>query len=595
MSQNKFNQLIEKHEAILQRKAAVSGVVGYIKLFLVLLLGISLYFTATKGFPVMFILISGIELITLIAFWIYHSKLHKTISYLSEIININKRHLDRISGKWCDFRDIGEEFIDTEHAYACDLDIVGRKSLFQFLNTTHTWYGRRAFASDLLQHNYTDVELLKRQEAILELSKDTEFYNQMEYYFSRIGADNSAGELVRHLKDKKTFIKSKAAKIILIYAPLFTLIFIAVMLVFGLKSLYLTGAILVLVQAIIWIAGLPKTYKYLGALAHLPYKLSAYSTAIEFLKNRKFTSEKLKQIKAKLGTSNCSAAVAIKELGKIADKVSVKHNGIIYFILNVFLLWDYRCAFAFAQWKIKYADLSETWFLALGEFESILCFSNLPNICDHTCLPLISDVHKIIEATAMGHPLLPNDIRVNNNIKCNNNIFIISGSNMSGKTTFLRTVGINLVLARTGCFVCAGRMTFFPFEIITSMRIADDLNEGISTFYAELKRIKRIIELAEKEPNMIFLIDEIFRGTNSKDRLSGAKAVISKLNGLGITGIITTHDLDLCELENQFARIRNYSFSEHYKNNKICFDYRINSGKSDTTNAKYLMEMVGIL
>jgi DNA mismatch repair ATPase MutS len=246
-------------------------------------------------------------------------------------------------------------------------------------------------------------------------------------------------------------------------------------------------------------------------------------------------------------------------------------------------------------WKEKYAPLAEEWFLAFGEFESLLSFSNLPNICSSVCIPVFDKSDKIIEVADIGHPLINNSIRVNNNLSVNNNIFIISGSNMSGKTTFLRTVGINLVLANAGSFVCAQKMTLSRFKIMTSMRVADNLNEGISTFYAELKKIKGIIDFANSNNNMIFLIDEIFKGTNSVDRFYGAKTVISKLDRLGVMGFITTHDLELCDLENQHIRIKNFSFSEHYENNQILFNYKITAGKSNTTNAKYLMEMIGIL
>ncbi len=247
------------------------------------------------------------------------------------------------------------------------------------------------------------------------------------------------------------------------------------------------------------------------------------------------------------------------------------------------------------EWKRKYADISEQWFLALGDLESLMSFANLARVCNNITLPIVLSKNKAIQANKMGQPLLTNDNRINNDIAFNNSIFIISGSNMSGKTTFMRTVGINLVLAQCGSFVCAEQMSFSPMKIMTSMRIADDLNEGISTFYAELNRIKGIIELASKQSDMLFLIDEIFRGTNSVDRLSGAKAVISKLNDSGVVGIITTHDLELCELTSQFMRIKNFSFSEYYQDKKIHFDYKIKMGKSCTTNAKYLMELVGII
>lgn len=592
--QNKFNKRIEKQTAILKKENALFNTVGYIKLLLLLLFGVSAYLTFSRGFPLLFIAVSMAELMILIIVWIYHNKINERIKYSNGIIAINGRHLDRISGKWVSFKDIGEEFIDTSHPYACDLDIVGPKSLFQFLNATHTWYGRQVFANDLLQPDYSDDHLRKRQEAITELSKDIDFANHVEYHLSKIGVSSTVQQLVAELKDEKTFIKSKTTKFILTYVPLLVFIFIVAVLVLQLKDFYIIGATLALIQSIVWVVGIPKTQKFLQAISHLPDKLNSYSVIIDILKSKDFHSEKLRQIQAQLGTSDLSAAQAIKELSKISDKASFRQNGISYFLSNVLLLWDYKCAIMYAEWKTKYAHLAEKWFLALGEFESLLCFSNLPNVCNNTCLPVAID-GKTVEAQEMGHPLIHNDIRVNNDIACNNSIFIISGSNMSGKTTFLRTVGINMVLARAGSFVCAKQMSFSYLNIITSMRVADDLNEGISTFYAELKRIKTIIDFANKEENLLFLIDEIFKGTNSIDRISGAKTVIAKLNDLGVIGLISTHDLELCELANQYPKIENYSFLEHYTNDKIYFDYKIKQGKSTTTNAKYLMKMIGIV
>jgi len=245
------------------------------------------------------------------------------------------------------------------------------------------------------------------------------------------------------------------------------------------------------------------------------------------------------------------------------------------------------------EWKEKYSKLSEDWFLKIGELESLISFANLPNACSNMSTPIYTDDKNIIKAEEIGHPLLPNDKRISNDMAIDDNILIISGSNMSGKTTFLRTVGINLCLAKAGSLVCANKFTFSNLNILTSMRITDDLNEGISSFYAELKRIKLIVDEAKKNQDILFLIDEIFKGTNSIDRLYGAKTVISKLSGLNTIGLISTHDLELCSLAN--SRIKNYSFSERYADNKIYFDYKIKEGKSETTNAKYLMEIIGLI
>jgi len=593
--EEKFNKQIAINEIFLRKYSAVFSVIGYIKLAAAALLAVSGYFTFAKGFSGLFFMFDAALIFVSVLLWIYHAKIHGKVNYYEGIITINKQYLARISGEWTAFPDTGSEFADTEHPYACDLDIVGGKSLFQLLNVTNTWHGRQAFSNDLLSQNYDTGELLLRQEAIEELSGDIAFSNEMQYCASKIGVSDAVLKLIGELKNNRTFIKSKFVYYLLTILPVITVVTICGMFIFQLKYLNIAGAVLVFVQILIWILGMMKTFKFMGSIAKVSYKLEHYSFVFEMLQNRDFKSKKLIRLKEQLVTSNLSATKAIKQLDKITSRISAKNNGLLYVFLNVFLLWDYGCCFMLQAWKEKYAPLAEEWFLAFGEFESLLSFSNLPNVCSSVCIPVIVEDDKIIEAADIGHPLINNSIRVNNNLSVNNNIFIISGSNMSGKTTFLRTVGINLVLANAGSFVCAQNMTLSRFKIMTSMRVADDLNEGISTFYAELKKIKGIIDFANSNNNLIFLIDEIFKGTNSVDRFYGAKTVISKLDRLGVMGFITTHDLELCDLENQHIRIKNFSFSEHYENNQILFDYKITAGKSNTTNAKYLMEMIGIL
>jgi len=563
-------------------------------LAIVVLVGVNVYFLFSNNFDLWYAVTGLFMLVGLIWLWVYHSKIREKIDRAKGLLAINKRYLARISGDWTSFGDIGEEFINRDHPYSGDLDIVGQKSLFQYLNTTHTWHGRQIFVKSLLEPQFTDDEIYARQNAIAELSGNIDFANEMEYAFSKIGAHDSAKALVDELSDRKIFIKNHIAKLFLKYMPLATVIAIGAAVLFGVERTFFIVFPLIVIQAIIWIIAMLKTQPYLRGIVSLPYKLRAYSKAIDIITTTKLDSDKLVEAQQTLGISEFSATRAMKDLAKISEKVNVRSNAIVWFVANVILLWDIECAIELERWKSKYADKVSEWFVALGEFESLLSFSVLPNICENTCLPTISD-EKAIMAQRMGHPLIHADIRVNNGVNCLNNIFIISGSNMSGKTTFMRTIGINLVLARAGSFVCAENMRFSPLEIMTSMRIADDLSEGISTFYAELCRIKGIIELAKhSRDNMIFLIDEIFRGTNSVDRLSGAKTVISRLESLGATGIITTHDLELCDIADNHVRIENYSFSEEYHNGEIHFDYKLKRGKSITTNAEYLMRMVGI-
>ncbi len=629
--QSKFNSIIATHESSLVDDNKIFNFLGYFKLVLIVILLLTCFKAYRSSYELSFVIPSLVEFITLVVVWVYHYKLQGRIKYSLKIIEINKRHLSRISGDWIKFDDIGEEFISVNHPYASDLDIVGKKSLFQLLNLTNTWHGRVAFANDLLNanggdsinvnyngtdanvttdmnyntasntnddtvynQNYNTTEINYRQQAILELSENIKFSNSIEYQTSKIGISNSIQKLVTTLKNKDIFLKSKFLKMILNYLPLITLPLMFIVSTFQLSEYYIFVAVTISTYLVLWVIGAYRTQKYLKDLDDIPSKLKAYSCMIKLISESDFTSVKLVDIKSKLVTSTLSAEQAIKSLGRISDRLNVKGNAIIYFLLNVLSLWDYRTVIKLDNWKESYADKSEQWFLLLGELESLLSFSNLANICNNVSIPTVMDIDKSIKAVKVGHPLLINENRIDNDIEINDKILIISGSNMSGKTTFLRTVGINLILAQAGSFVCAVEMKFSPMKIMTSMRVADDLNAGVSTFYAELKRISDIVKESEKHKDTIFLIDEIFRGTNSEDRLVGAKSVISKLNDFGVIGIISTHDLELCDLGNDHSRIRNYNFSEYYQDNQIHFSYKINMGKSTTTNAKYLMQLVGI-
>ena len=607
---NVFTGKISKHELNLKDEERRYRNIGYIKLVLVIMLGIALYYGIINQFEVPFGVVSIVIFLILVLFWIYHIKIKEKIVFIKGMITLNRTQIHRIEGRWTDFEDSGLEFVDTGHNYGCDLDIVGRNSLFQFLNTTQTWHGRQAFSRDLLEANYTINQLYHRQKAVEELSGKIDFSNKIQYYLGKIGLDPSTPAFINSLKDNTPFLKNKIVKIFLKALPLITLFSITVNFIFPNAVFLYLAALFGGVQIIAWIIGFLKTPGYLNIMASLPYKLRAYTDIINHLMVEEFSSEELVGISNELKVAEDS----IKDLGKIASRISIRHNLLIYFVLNLSLLWDYQSAFALEKWKEKYSNTSENWFLAIGKFESLLSFSHLPNVCEGTSLPTFEEKDRIILGKELGHPLLLNDTRVCNDFNFQDNVYIISGSNMSGKTTFLRTVGINLVLARAGGFVCAKKMECYPLDVITSMRIGDDLSEGVSTFYAELRRIKKIIDSVKNQSNMLFLIDEIFRGTNSKDRMLGAKTVIKKLYEVQGVGLISTHDLELCELENDdgvklqeqsqlvdrksqdhnTVSIKNAHFSEYYEDGEIHFDYKLKTGISDTSNARFLMEMVGI-
>jgi DNA mismatch repair ATPase MutS len=298
-----------------------------------------------------------------------------------------------------------------------------------------------------------------------------------------------------------------------------------------------------------------------------------------------FKSKKLLSIKKRLFGP---ALTAIKEIDSIDQRLSARRNFALFFVLNVLLLWDYECCFGISEWRQKYSKSVAGWFDDIAEIEALASFAVMENILEKKCRPKIPSGK--ISARQIGHPMIQSD-RVYNDVDIDGEILIISGSNMSGKTTFLRTIGVNLILAYNGSSVCADVFEAPVLDIQSSMRNYDDLSEGISTFYAELLKIKNILNDASEKT--LFLIDEIFKGTNSKDRIFGAKTVIKKLRSLGASGLITTHDLEICELES-VPKIKNYHFREKYSDNEINFDYKLIKGFSSATNGVELMRLVGI-
>ncbi len=586
-----FEDDIKRRKVILDKYNRAANFMGIFKLILLVIICYGSYSAYKNKYPIRLLTLIGIEVVIYIIAHIFHRKTFAKINLEEGHIAINEKNIKRITGEWCSFEDIGEEFIDNNHPYSIDLDIVGKKSVFQMLNSSHTYYGRKLFAKDLLNPQFSQNEIKERQDSITELRDKYSWASYMEYLFSVVGIDDSFPALVEELQDKKHFIENKFVKIFLklLWIPTCSLLVYSILFKYLIAFNIACG--LLILHIILCIIGFNRARNYVGVMRKLPKKLFRYDKIIKEIIDTDFESIKLEKIKDIIKSSQ----VALNELYAIANNVSQCKNGIAYIILNLLFLLDYKNAINLDNWKQKHSESVDKWFTALGELESLISFSNLPRVCNNVYIPKLNERKNCIRAIDLGHPLINNDKRVCNDFVLDNNIYIISGSNMSGKTTFMRTVGINMVLAQAGSYVCASNMSFSKMNVITSMRVFDDLNEGISTFYAELKRIKMIIDKANSNKNTLFLIDEIFRGTNSIDRLKGAEGVLKELSKLGVAGMITTHDLEVCRLEDNYQGIANYSFSENYINDEIYFDYKLKHGKSKTTNAEYLLKKVGII
>lgn len=591
--EDKFKVRINEYEEEVARYKRLYDRIAYLRFFVVLGMLYFFYEIYKTGMKSTYALGIFITIGIFILILVYHGIIKEKMLYSKDMIEINEDYLKRISGKWVEFKDKGEEFIDRSHPYSFDLDIIGEKSLFQLINTTNTYLGRVSLINTLLNPNLDRNKIKDRQEAVKELEDKLDFCQQLQY----IGRSTKTRlqnpqKLFDYVENCSLFIKSSLVRKVIYILPIVTIPFALVVYLFSIEALKTLAGLLFIAQLVIWIAAALKLSAALGVMGQYKDTLEEYLKLITLIEKEEFKSKLLLEIKDVLCSKNISSIEAIRKLYNISEKINIRSNGIIYFALNILFLWDYQCIFSLESWRIKYGSSVRTWLNNIGLMEELMSFSVIYYLDPKNSFPEIEDSDPKIVAKNLGHPLIGREARINNDVNMDNHIFIVTGSNMSGKTTFLRTIGINLVLAYAGGRVCGDNMTSSLMKIYTSMRITDDVKEGISTFYGELIRIKEIIKTSEKDKNMIFLIDEIFRGTNSRDRITGAEAVLNQLEASGVIGAITTHDLELCNLDNK--RIQNYHFEEHYEDNKILFDYKLRNGKSTTTNAKYLMKIVGI-
>lgn len=590
-----YQKRIEEFGGIAERLDKVSGSYSRLRLVTfavgtILTILAFIYWGNIYGFIVM-----ALSVFIFAFFVVKHQKIIDSAARYKNLVEINKRCISRMDGSWTDFEDKGLDFADDEHIYAGDLDIFGHASLFQWINTARTYFGRIKLKELLISPSKEAVQIKKRQNAVIELSGKIDFCQnlQCEGMVTPEASENPE-ELIAYSESNKKLFYGKYTLQLFYVLPELTVIFLILCRIDSSVSIYIPITLLV-VQAVISIIFYGRVSNVLRPINKYKNRIDVYRKMIEMIEKEEFGDEYLNELKSRLFLGKASASKQIKGLEKIVDAVDAGSGTIVAVILNLLLFWNIHCAFALEKWKRKSGRSIKSWLETIGEFEALASLALVTQMNPEWAFAEFSKSKVSLKAEKMGHPLINEDKRVCNSINMDNKICIVTGSNMSGKTTLLRTVGINLVLAYAGTAVCAKEFTCSVMDIWTSMRIADDLSGGISTFYAELLRIKRIIDHSRKRIPMIFLIDEVFRGTNSVDRVTGAKNVVLNLDRNWIIGMISTHDFELCKLEQkEGSRIANYHFTETYENNKIKFDYILRPGRSKTTNARYLMKMVGI-
>lgn len=524
------------------------------------------------------------------------------VFFHNERINLKKRLLTmleyyekgikRLDNTWKEFSDIGEEFINKNHNFSSDLDIFGKKSLFQWINLTRTKFGRKKLAHKMMLNDLpTRYEIQDNQEAIKELSKKRDFCEKL-YFEATIQNKKKENieELLKWAKsDEKNSFTIKYVSYIFIAITLI-LIFLTIIGRFPVTYLLLDLMINYLVIKLLT----RKLSSVIDIFINNKREIIKYSNLLGLIQDESFESKKLLELQKDLLGSNINCKAEMKKLRNIVNWLGDSTSNAYYLIINVFLMSDIFILCNLEEWRIKNGYKLEKWLEIMGEIEALVSLSTLAFEHQAWSYAKISGVNEI-EARGLAHPLLGERAKVNDfNLCGNERVALITGSNMSGKSTFLRTIGFNMILTYLGLPTCSKFFKCGISNIYTCMRTQDNLDENISSFYAEILRIKLVIEAAKSGKKVFFLLDEIFKGTNSQDRHDGARILIEQLVKLQAVGLVSTHDLELCNLEQEKSWLVNYNFREYYKNNKINFDYILRRGKSETQNAKHLMKLAGI-
>jgi len=572
--------------------------IGFIGLLRVIVFASGTAFTVffyMKNSYYLSVIVLVTTIITFISLAIRHRKIkHNKIRCLV-LCKINENSLKRLDNNWKDFPDSGDDFIDEDHSYSRDLDIFGENSLFQWINTCITYIGRQKLKDALSKPKYNTYEIHKRQGAIKELASNIG-------WTQRFAAEAILSENKNHdpealfdwAKGKNDFFLKPLVIFVIRILPVITFSLLVSCIVFPNFS-YKIFLIDIVLHIILLAIGYKEVSKNLDTIYKYKDTIIIYNNLLKHIEKKNFKSEHLIELKEKLiNKSGMKASFQIKKLANLVTLVSDRKN-IYYFPINVLLLWDYQCLINLQKFKKDSGAYLRPWLDVIGEIEALNSLSTISYEHTDWAMPKFESGSPIFNAKDMGHPLLGSN-RVYNDIHIekSQNVLLITGSNMSGKSTLLRTTGINLVLAYAGAPVCAKSFTCSIMDIYTCMRTSDNLEKNISSFYAELLRIKKLVTATESKSPIFFLLDEIFKGTNSIDRHTGAKILVAKLSTENALGFVSTHDLELGDIEKTNRRVKNYHLKEYYKDDKLFFDYKLRTGVSTTRNALYLMKMAGL-
>ncbi len=556
-------------------------------LFGLLISNIWFYFSSKSNL----LLVSSI-LILGIFIWLIniYSKKQWEIKIITKKIDLLKAEIAFLQSASIE-NDNGSSFIDGDHPYSYDLDIFGSNSLFQHINRTITFGGKENLALRLSKPLYSN-QIIDNQHAISELSTLPDFRSQFAAIGSVLADDKIEYQrLLDWLKsDTSQYIFNKSLLIILSIIPVLSY---TLSIIFEYKILTAILYSSITLNIILLLYNFKKIQKEITVSQKIIETTKKYGLLLEIVEKENFKTNLLQTLQEKLNTATYKSSEALSNFSKLLSSLDSIHNLLPATLVNSVSLYHLHQYNALIDWKKANNTLVKVWVDVVSDFDALQSFAGFSYNNPTYVMPKISD-QKTIEFKELGHPLIPNDHRINNNIDFKDTFYILTGSNMSGKSTFLRTIGLNLVLAMAGAKVCASSAEFYTVNLWTSMRQNDALHKNYSYFFSEVQRLKIIFDHFQEE-NLFILLDEILKGTNSEDKLHGSLEVSKKILQRNINGVIATHDIEVADLTQSFPNAKAIYFQSNIVNNDITFDYQLREGICTSKSATFLLKREGVI
>ena len=566
--------------------------ISFLRLISIVLFFVAIYYYL-KTSTTIYVLAAILLFITFIVLMRIHSKLLFKKQVSQALHTINDYEIVYLERKKIPFEN-GIEFNDFHHPYAYDLDIFGAHSLFQNLNRTATFIGKKTLASKLLTLLSND-EILDNHAAVKELTEKLDW--RQEYLaFAKISNDSQSN--YETLLKWSLFNSAPLSKFLVFISYFSPILFLATLIAYVVTSnvTYVSVLSYLFVLNLVVLGMVTKRIQLeIANSSNIDKTIHQYSLLLKKIEEETFESEKLINLQKKLTFKKENASIHFKQLSSLFSNMDTIGNLVTAVLFNGTFLFNLHVFKSLLQWKKDHTEALEDWLQVIGEFEMLNSLANLSYNNPDFVYPALNANYEI-EFTNLSHPLINETTRVGNDVRFYPESFmILTGSNMSGKSTFLRSLGINMVLTGMGAPVCASKANVHPLPVLVSMRLSDSLSDSESYFFAEIKRLKQIMDQLENQPAFV-LLDEILRGTNSDDKRNGTIEVVKKVIAQKAIGAIATHDIEVCLTTNDYPNIlTNKCFEVEIVDNDLHFDYKLRNGICKNRSATFLMKKMGVI